>query len=128
LKQAGFEWAKELARVFKRLEFTHSKVDQSVYFKWNPMEHMVITISVDDMVVMANHISHIQCFKTQLLEFFEIMDLGELNWLSGLLTSRIMRQIGRKREHYNKGMISVFVQELFIDVFIPITKVCYSFG
>jgi len=56
LKQAGFEWVKELAGVFKKLEFSCSKVDQAVYFMRNPKEHMVITISVDDMAITANHI------------------------------------------------------------------------
>jgi hypothetical protein len=71
---------------------------------------MVITISVDDMVVMANHISHIQCFKTQLLEFFKITDLGELNWLLGLKVTRdrVARTLTLSQRAYVDTIINHF--------------------
>jgi Reverse transcriptase (RNA-dependent DNA polymerase) len=47
-------------------------------------EHIIITVSVDDMAVTANHISHIEQFKSQLQKYFKISDLGELSWLLGL--------------------------------------------
>jgi len=88
LKQAGFEWAEELAGVFAKIGFTRSKVDQAVYYRRAPDEHVVITVSVDDMAVTANRTSHITRFKSQLRKFFEITDLGELNWLLGLKVTR----------------------------------------
>jgi len=63
-------------------------VDQAVYHKRTPDEHVVITVSMDDMVVTSSHISHITHFKAQLRKFFEITDLGELNWLLGLKVTR----------------------------------------
>jgi hypothetical protein len=63
LKQASFEWAEELAGVFEDLGFSRSRVDQAVYFKRTKDEHVVITVSIDNMAVTANHISHIKCFK-----------------------------------------------------------------
>jgi hypothetical protein len=78
----------ELVSVFSKLGFSRSKVNQAIYFKWTPDEHIIITVSVDNMAVTANHISHIKCFKVQLQEHFEILDLGELNWLLGLKVTR----------------------------------------
>jgi hypothetical protein len=74
------------------------------------MEHMVITVSVDDMVVTANHISHIQHFKTQLLEFFKITDLGELNWLLGLKVTRdrVARTLTLSQRAYVNTIIDHF--------------------
>jgi hypothetical protein len=88
LKQAGYEWAEELAGVFLKLGFSRSRVDQAVYFKRTSTEQMVITVSVDDMAVTANDISHIHRFKSQLQAYFEISDLGELKWLLGLKVTR----------------------------------------
>jgi hypothetical protein len=88
LKQAGFEWAEELAGVFVKIGFSRSKVDQAVYYKCTLDEHIVITVSVDDMAVTSSHISHITRFKAQLRKFFEITDLGKLNWLLGLKVTR----------------------------------------
>jgi hypothetical protein len=84
LKLAGYEWAEELAGVFAKLGFSRSRVDQAVYYRCTSKEQMVITVSVNDMAVTSNHISLIKHFKTQLQQFFKILDLGELKWLLGL--------------------------------------------
>ena len=55
-----------------------------MYFKCIKDEHIIITVSVDDMAVTSQHLRHITLFKLQLQDHFEITDLGELNWLLGL--------------------------------------------
>ena len=55
-----------------------------VYFKRLQDEHTVITVSVDDMAITSKHLKHVERFKDQLRERFEISDLGELTWLLGL--------------------------------------------
>lgn len=84
LKQAKYEWSEELASVFAKLGYSRSQVDQVVYYRCKGDEHTVITVSVNNMAVTSNHLCHIVDFKTQLAKFFEISDLGELNWLLGL--------------------------------------------
>jgi len=88
LKQDGYEWSEELASVFAKLGFTRSQVDQAVYYRRSDEEHTVITVSVDDMAVTSKHLRHITQFKHQLCQYFEISDLGELNWLLGLKVER----------------------------------------
>ena len=88
LKQAGFEWSEELAKVFVELGFTHSQIDQAVYFKKSQDEHMVITVSIDDMAVTSRYLTHVERFKDDLRKHFEISDLGELTWLLGLKVER----------------------------------------
>ena len=65
LKQAGFEWSEELEKYFLDTGFTRSQVDQVVYFK-RSNEHMVITVSVDDMAITSKYLQHITEFKAQL--------------------------------------------------------------
>jgi len=68
--------------------FTRSQVDQAVYYKCTSKEHVVITVSIDEMMVTANHKSYIVCFKSNLCEFFEIFNLGKLSWLLGLKVTK----------------------------------------
>jgi hypothetical protein len=84
LKQAGFEWSEELKKFFLDYGFTHSQVDQAVYFRRNTEEHTIITMLVDDMAVTSRHLRDIEHFKAELRERFDISDLGELTWLLGL--------------------------------------------
>jgi hypothetical protein len=88
LKQAGYEWSEELASVFARMDFTRSQIDQAVFYRNTDDEHTVITVSVDDMAVTSKHLRHITKFKQQLSQYFDISDLGELNWLLGLKVER----------------------------------------
>jgi len=110
LKQAGYKWAEELAGVFAKLGFSRSKVDQVVYYKRTSKDQMVITVSVDDMAVTANHISLIECFKTQLQKFFEILDLGKLKWLLGLkvMHDRAARTLTLSQKAYMGTVIEHF--------------------
>jgi hypothetical protein len=115
LKQAGFEWSEELEKFSLHAGYTHSQVDQAVYFRRISDKHtvitvsvddmaitvsvddmaitvsvddMAITVSVDDMAITSKHLQHILHFKAKLCERFEISDLGELTWLLGLKGER----------------------------------------
>jgi hypothetical protein len=88
LKQAGFEWSEELEKFFLDYGFTHSQVDQAVYFRQNAEEHTVITVSVDDITITSECLKDIKCIKAELSERFDISDLGELTWLLGLKVER----------------------------------------
>ena len=88
LKQAGFEWSEELEKFFLDAGFRRSQIDQAVYYRRSKDEHMVVTVSVDDMAITSKYLKHIQHFKDQLRERFEISDLGELTWLLGLKIER----------------------------------------
>jgi len=110
LKQAGFEWSEELAKVFLTIGFTRSQVDQAIYYKKSADEHMVITVSVDDMAVTLKHLAHIERFKSQLHEYFKISDLGELSWLLGLKVERkrVERTITLSQKAYVKTVLERF--------------------
>jgi hypothetical protein len=88
LKQAGFEWSEELEKFFLDAGFRRSQIDQAVYYRRSEDEHMVVTVSVDDMAITSKYLKHIQHFKDQLHERFEISDLGELTWLLRLKIER----------------------------------------
>jgi hypothetical protein len=76
--------SEELEKFFLDYRFTHSQVNQAVYFRWNTEEHTIITVSVDDMAMTSKRLRDIERFKAELCERFDISDLGELTWLLGL--------------------------------------------
>lgn len=88
LKQAGYEWSEELASAFGKMDFTCSQINQAMFYCCVDDEHTVVTVSVDNMAVTSKHLRHITQFKTNLTCYFEILDLGELNWLLGLKVER----------------------------------------
>lgn len=106
LKQAGFEWSEKLASVFLKIGFTRSQIDQAVYFKRSDKKHMVITVSVDDMAVTSRYPEHITKFKDELRKYFDISDLGELNWLLGLKASKSNETGTREPSHFPKRCMS----------------------
>jgi hypothetical protein len=97
LKQAGFEWSEELASVFLQIGFTWSQIDQAIYFKRLDDEHMVITMSVDDMAVTSKHLQHITRFKDQLCEHVMNVETGCAECgtnVGGILQSYSLRSEG----------------------------------
>jgi hypothetical protein len=62
------------------------------------------------MAVTANHTAHITQFKSQLRRYFEITDLGELNWLLGLKVSRdrVARTITLSQKVYVDTIVERF--------------------
>ena len=74
LKQAGYEWSEELVKAFREMGFSHSELDQAIFFKrldnnhdrdnkCLPPEHTVISVLVDDMAITLNVITYIKKFK-----------------------------------------------------------------
>jgi hypothetical protein len=110
LKQAGYEWSEELASVFTRMDFTHSQIDQAVFYRTTDDEHTVVTVSIDDMAVTSRHLRHITQFKQQLTQYFDISDLGELNWWLGLKVERdrLTRTIRLSQRAYIDTIIERF--------------------
>jgi hypothetical protein len=108
LKQASFEWSEELASAFAKMGFSRSQIDQAVYYYRRTDKHMVITISVDDMAVTSKYQwCDIEWFKAELQKYFEISDLGELNWLLGLKVEcdRAGRTITLSQKAYTKTIL-----------------------
>ena len=72
-----------------KLGFTHAIANNCLYVLW---EHgkiiLMVLIYIDDMAIAGKGIPGIILFKQNLLKDFEIMDLGELKFILGILVTR----------------------------------------
>ena len=88
LKQAGQQWKKHLHQVMTKLSFTCAIANNCLYIL---QEHgkiiLMVLIYIDNMAIAGKEISGITLFKQNLSEDFEIMDLGELKFILGILVT-----------------------------------------
>jgi hypothetical protein len=88
LVQAGRGWQKELTGTFLKLGYSRSSIDHSVFFRRRESEHSIIAVATDDMAVTGNSLSAVTKFKSEISEYYNITDLGEICWFLGFEIKR----------------------------------------
>lgn len=86
LKQAGRQWKQCLHEVLSELGFTRAYTDDCLYIL--QADERIVLVHVDNMIVASPDLSKIVTFKHNLAEYFEISDLGELEYMLGILITR----------------------------------------
>lgn len=74
----------KLSQKLKSLELKTTKNEPCLYYGWRDSEVILVTIYVDDILVAARDEVWIQEIKNQLLQDFEIKDLGLAKYCLGL--------------------------------------------
>ena len=110
MKQAGRLWHKLLTQIMCGLGFTQSKIDHSVFYKFDGLVEMVIAVATDDMAVTAKRLSDIVKFKEELSKHVELTDKGELTWFLGfeVRRDRVDRTIAFNQRAYIEAMVKKF--------------------
>ena len=83
LKQASRAWYGRIDSFLMSLNFTKSKVDNNLYFKVIEDEPVILLIYVDDLFLTGNEKHIVEC-KKNLVEDFEMKDLGLMHYFLGL--------------------------------------------
>ncbi|CAA7393199.1 unnamed protein product [Spirodela intermedia] len=100
LKQTPQAWYFKLHKCLVSLEFSRSNDEQVVYLKRSNKSHLIIGVYVNDLLVMGENDSDISKFKDQMMNFFQISDLGQLcSYLSIELTQGGARITFKFMEH-----------------------------
>ena len=109
VKQAGREWYLELSKTFNELDFTCSKADECVFYKYGD-KPIIVTVSTDDMTLAARYLATIEELKRDLQRRYEIKDLGEIEWLLGVEVKRDRkaRSISLSQRAYINSIIDEF--------------------
>ena len=58
------------------LGFAKSLSESTLYVKHNGAGILIISLYVDDLLVIGNHTSLVEKFKLEIMEVFEMMNLG----------------------------------------------------
>ena len=84
LKQSGRNWHHTLINFLKGEGFTVNEQDPCVFSRTTNGEEVVILFWVDDILVAAKQMAHINSVKKMLSEKFKMDDRGELRWFLGI--------------------------------------------
>ena len=83
LKQSGLQWYTELSSTLVHLSLSRSEYDHVVFTTNDPINRLVIRVSMGDMLVTGPDINTINQFKAGLANRYDITDLGEAQWFLG---------------------------------------------
>ena len=84
LKQALRAWYNRINEHLLDLGFAKSLSESTLYVKHNGVGIPIISLYVDDLLVTGNHTSLVEKFKLEMMEVFEMTDLGLMTFFLGM--------------------------------------------
>lgn len=88
LKQSGREWNEEFNLKLQTVTFTRLQSDPCVYIRKTSTTIEIITVWVDDLILVTSTIELMTKLKSQLQGMFEVTDLGDPSKIVGIELSR----------------------------------------
>jgi hypothetical protein len=121
MKQSGRLWHRLLCKIMADLGFTRSKIDHSVFFKFEALVRMVIAVATDDMAITSKRLTDIVRFKSELRKHVDLSDKGELTWFLGfeVRRNRKERTIAINQRSYIEAMVEKFNLSKAKPVYTP---------
>ncbi|KAJ0397404.1 hypothetical protein P43SY_008549 [Pythium insidiosum] len=84
LKQASAVWYHTITGIFKQLGLTPCVSDPCIVVKRTGGDFVYISLYVDDLLIAAKHLSHVQQVKGQHKLHFKMKDLGPAKFVIGM--------------------------------------------
>ncbi|KAI0995345.1 hypothetical protein K3495_g12837 [Podosphaera aphanis] len=108
LKQSGKAWYAKLDSELSSLGLEKSNCDPCVYI--NKTKQLVISVYIDDLVILGSNILHVEKIKEKLSSKFPIKDLKEIDTIIGWRISRDRsnRTLEISQAHYLADKIKSF--------------------
>jgi hypothetical protein len=110
LKQAPRQWNKKLREYLINYGFKQCVTDNGVFIKLNPSGTLILTVYVDDILIIGPSIHEINKFKSDVNKRFKANDLGPAHYIIGLQIKRdrIKKTLTISQAKYIKDMLSRF--------------------
>ena len=83
-KQGAHHWYEELKRILLSFDFKVSVADEATFYKVDGNNFLVIAAATDDFTIATNSRSLSTKTKADLNRHFELVNLGDINWLLGV--------------------------------------------
>ena len=83
-KQGAHHWYEELKRILELLGFKVSIADEATFYKIDGNRFLILTTTTDDFTIVTNSCALSTETKAQLNQHFELVNLGNINWLLGV--------------------------------------------
>lgn len=110
LKQSARQWYEEVCALMAKLGLVRSKFDVGVFFLFKANRVIIITVHVDNSILITNSDNVMSTLKTELAARFEIADLGKLRWVLGfeVQCDRTARTISLSQAAYIDTLLACF--------------------
>ena len=100
LKQASRAWYQRIDSFLLNKGLKRVESDHSIYTQILPNESLIITIYVDDLLLVGSNLSFINDFKNILSREFNMKDLGEAKFILGIKIERATNHLYLSQEEY----------------------------
>ncbi|KAA3479914.1 Retrovirus-related Pol polyprotein from transposon TNT 1-94 [Gossypium australe] len=117
LKQVLRVYYNKIDEHLLNLGFVKSLSESTLYVKKSSTVLIIISLYVDDMLVTGNDATQIEVFKKDMMEVFEMTDLGEMHYFLGMEIKQIQNE-----KKYMKEILKRFHIEECNSVITPINQ------
>jgi len=87
-KQGAHHWYEELKKILLSFNFRVSVADEATFYKVDGDKFLVIAAATDDFTIVTNSRALSTKTKAELNQHFELVDLGDINWLLRVSVTR----------------------------------------
>src|ERR1700742_1119859 len=112
LKQSPRIWNQKIDNYLSQSNFTKLQSDHSIYLRRRQEDQslIIITIYVDDLLILANSMETMNKFKVELSNAFDMMDCGEIKYFLGIqvMHDRKTHIITIDQSHFANQIITRF--------------------
>jgi hypothetical protein len=105
LKQAGYEWNRQLDTKLRKYGYKRLKTDPCVYVRWDSSECAFITVWVDDLLLFASSDRMMRHMKESIEAEWEVTDLGEPNKIVGIEITQTPGKVYISQKKYIEALL-----------------------
>lgn len=111
LKQAPRAWYSKIDTHLLSLGFKKSLSESTLYIRREDADLTIVSLYVDDLLVTGSNLDLIILFKTEMMEVFEMTDLGEMFYFLGMEIQQKGQEIFICQQKYAKEILIKFKME-----------------
>ncbi|OMO69325.1 Integrase, catalytic core [Corchorus capsularis] len=108
LKQAPRAWYTRIDTHLLQLGFQKSKNEATLYIKQSTSDLLIVSLYVDDLLVIGSNSELVQQFKSEMFEVFDMTDLGEMSYFLGMEISQSEQGIFINQNKYAGEVLKKF--------------------
>ena len=108
LKQSPRCWNKELSCHLVKTGFQQSIADPCVFFQWKDGKLNVVSIYVDDLILVVDMLEDLQKTKEELSARFKMKDLGQVRYCLGIVCDVTDGKICVNQKPYIENLVRRF--------------------
>jgi hypothetical protein len=122
LKQAPRAWYAKMDEYLRHVGFHRSESDDTLYYRMQGQNLVIIVLYVDDLIITGNYEDHIKQVKQELQKGFKMTDLGPLRYYLGVEVSQQRHQIFLNQTKYATYLLKKFGMENCKPSLTPMEK------